>query len=266
MHHAALKAAGLEGEYKEYAIASEQLEGWLQSEAPKLDGFNVTMPHKEAVFEWISRHGKLGAPFPELIRNIGAVNTVKVEAERLVGFNTDGAGFLEPLEVSRLKGKKVLLLGAGGSAQAIAVYVAHAGQIGSLKIWNRHFKRAERLAEKVRSLAGSCEIAAIREIEEIRFSEVDLVIQTTPAGMKGEADLPLPYDQLHDGQIVYDIVYQPRETRLIREAAKRGCRTITGDKMLAGQAAESFKIWTGVDGMLPVMQEALDEHYSKSLS
>ena len=91
-----------------------------------------------------------------------------------------------------------------------------------------------------------------------------MLINATPVGMKGQENFPLDYSQLHSGQTVYDIVYEPRETKLIQEARKRGCWVITGDEMLAAQGAAAFEIWTGVPAakVLPAMRKALDEHFA----
>ena len=264
MHRAALKAAELEGAYDEIKVRPEELESWLKSEAPKYDGFNVTMPHKEAVYRWLKQNGGIPAS-PPWLDVIGAVNTVKTAEGRLTGANTDDSGFLKSLDVKRLKGKRVLLIGAGGAAQAIAVSLTWLGHVSALTIWNRHVERAAALADKVRGLQvpGNPSVKIVGG-QKISVADVDLIIQATPAGMKGQPDLRLDYEQLHKGQTVYDIVYEPRETTLIREARKRECRTVTGDQMLVGQAAAAFEIWTGVPAarVLAAMKKALDEHFA----
>ncbi|MDO8730642.1 MAG: shikimate dehydrogenase [Candidatus Omnitrophota bacterium] len=265
MHNAALKAAGLQGEYKEYKVKPEELERWLAEEAPELDGFNVTMPHKTAVWEHINKHGKFGPPFPELVRDIGAVNTVRVEEGRFFGYNTDGPGFMAPFGRSgSFKRKEVLLLGAGGAARAIAVYLASAEQVGSLSIWNRNPERAEELAARVNGLRLSCKAAVVKDIVKAPVERMALVINATPTGMNKHEESPLECGRLGPGQVVYDIVYDPRETRLIAGARKQGCRVIRGDEMLAGQGAVAFEIWTNIPSakVLPVMEKALDEHFT----
>lgn len=266
MHVAALKAAGLQGEYKEYKVKPEDLERWMETEAPKLDGFNVTMPHKTAVWEHINKHGKFGPPFPELARDIGAVNTVCSEKNgQLSGYNTDGPGFMAPFGRSgSLKRKGVLLLGAGGAARAIAVYLASAEQVGSLSIWNRNSERAEELAARVNGLRLSCKAAVVKDLVKAPVERMALVINATPTGMNKHEESPLECGRLGAGQVVYDIVYDPRETRLIAGARKQGCRVIRGDEMLAGQGAVAFEIWTKVPAakVLPAMEKALDEHFA----
>lgn len=263
MHQAALKAAGLEGTYEEIKVRSEELETWLTNEAPKYDGFNVTIPHKEAVYRWLKPMGGTSASAP-LIDLLGAVNTVKMTDGRLSGFNTDDSGFRGTLAAADLKGKRVLLIGAGGAAQAIGISLARLG-IFALTIWNRHADRAAALAEKIQGLQAPCSpFVKIVDGQQISVADVDLIVQATPAGMRGQPDLRLNYEQLRSGQTVYDIVYEPRETQLIQEARKHGCTAITGDEMLARQGAAAFEIWTGVPAgkVLPAMKKALDEYFS----
>ena len=265
MHEAALKAALLKGEYKEYKVPPEELGKWLEAEAPKLDGFNVTMPHKRAVWEYVAKHGEFGKPFPDLVRDIGAVNTVQVRDGRLFGYNTDGPGFLEPFrKPGAFRGKEVLLLGAGGAARAIAVYLAYAEQVSSLRIWNRNPEKAKQLVKLVRGLRSPCRAGAVKDFGDFPVEKMALIVNATPTGMNRHEEAPVECGRLRKGQVVYDIVYEPRETRLIHGARKQGCTVYTGDKMLAGQGAVAFEIWTGVPAAkaLPVMKKALDEHFA----
>lgn len=265
MHRAALKAAGLEGTYDEIKVKPEELGNWLQTEAPKLDGFNVTMPHKAAVWEHISKHGEFGQPFPDLVRDIGAVNTVQVRDGKLIGTNTDGPGFLAPFERSgAFRDKNVLLLGAGGAARAIAVYLVQSEQVGSLKIWNRNPEKARELAERTAKLRRSCRVEAVRDLRSVPVERMALIVNATPTGMNKHEESPVDCGLLLKGQVVYDIVYDPLETRLIHGARKQGCTVIRGDQMLAGQAAAAFEIWTDVPAakVLPAMRKALDAHFA----
>ena len=270
MHAAALKACGLEGEYKEYPVQPDDLWGWLEKVNDLgLSGFNVTMPYKKSVFAWVisSGGGRLGR-LESIDRVIGALNTIVIEDGRPVGYNTDGEGFLrtlvEPPRALDLTDKHALLLGAGGAAQAIAVTLALKGKLGKLTIWNRHPDKAESLAVIVKALVqvgrSKVKAAAVPDLRSKPIELFDLIINATPAGMKGHEEKLINTDRLKRGQIVYDLVYEPRETALAREARIRGCDVITGDEMLAGQGAAAFELWTGVKGMLPVMRKALDEH------
>ena len=274
MHTAALEAAGLQGEYREYPVAPESLWEWLSRVNDLgLDGFNVTMPYKKSVFSWVvgEGRGKLGR-LEEMSGVVGAINTVVVREQHPVGYNTDGESFLqvltEPTRSMDLSGWHVVLLGAGGAARTIAVALALKTHVEQLTIWNRHAEAATLLSVLLKALKQKSrtriEVRAEQNLEALPLKECQMLINATPAGMKGHEELPLDYGQLHAGQIVYDIVYEPRETRLIQEARKRGCMVITGEEMLAAQGAEAFEIWTGVpaEKVLPAMKKALDGHFA----
>lgn len=264
MHNAALKAAGLQGEYKEYPVKPEDLESWLETEAPKLDGFNVTMPHKEEVFRWIVLRGKID-PFAQLA---GAVNTVAVKQGAFSGYNSDGEGFWAPLKKHTallLVKWQVLLLGAGGAARAIAAVLSLRGAAREIAVWSRTFQSAERLVEETKKARGDMPASAVKDMGSIPVEKFDLIINATPSGMEGEGSVPMTVTNcLRRGQVVYDIVYEPKETGLILAARNAGCKVITGDEMLAAQGAAAFEIWTKVPAtkMLPAMKKALDEHFA----
>ncbi len=261
MHTVALQAAGLKGEYKEYKVKPEELENWLKTEAPKLDGFNVTMPHKEVVYRWIKEHGEIHNP--TVLDAIGAVNTVKVTGTKLIGYNTDGRGFFDSLPKNLdLKGGRVLLLGAGGAAQAVAVWLAIVVQVASLKIWNRNKDRAERLALKLESLATPCR-PSVSEIGTVDFSRIDLIVNATPLGMKAEGEVPQELlGHLAKRHVVFDLVYEPEETGLLRAGKQVGCSTIGGKEMLASQGVEAFEIWVeerfNPETLRSVMRKAIE--------
>jgi shikimate dehydrogenase len=261
MHTAALKAAGLEGEYKEYPVKSEDLEYWLETQAPKLDGFNVTMPHKEEVFRWIKKHGEV--VHSSNVDPIEAVNTVKVTNKKFFGYNTDGRGFYDSLPKNlNLKGGQVLLLGAGGAAQAVAVYLSEVAQIASLKIWNRHPERAEKLARKLEILRTPCQPLVFTKVELIDLKGINLIVNATSLGMNGEEEVPEKIlGQLNGKQVVFDLVYEPEETGLIKTAKKQGCPTIMGKEMLINQGIEAFEIWTNErfnpESLREVMRKAI---------
>ena len=271
IHSYALESAGLKGEYREYKVEPEKLRAWLEGEALTLDGFNVTMPHKTAVFDWI-RENRSRA---ELVGNtvlLESVNTVVVKNGRFSGHNTDGTGFLSAFRGagSELKGWRVVLLGSGGAAKAIAFSLLESG-VGQLTIWNRkeHLERAELLAERLNAIAkgflGVSDFAqAISDLERLPVSECQLLVNATPMGMKRHEQVPETImKRIHGVQTVYDIVYEPRETGLIQAARRAAAKAITGEVMLVGQGAESFKLWTGTQWMQPVMQQALNEHFAK---
>lgn len=284
MHNAVLRKLGLLeefGPYEAQPLSPEELERWMSIEAPQRRGFSVTMPHKEAVYRWMKKHQEI---FDETVDSIGAVNTVKVEPNRLVGFNTDRQGFFGPLREKKgpdcLKNKRALLLGAGGAARAITISLESYGA-AAVMVWNRDFNRAKQLVEelkkKLEAMGGSrCEISYHESLKNI-LSNVDLLVNATPVGMKDNDPSLIDPQALEPRHWVYDIVYWPRETKLIKAASQHSCEVIvTGDRMLAHQGAEAFRIW--FDELTPnlgsswdveivkVMQKALDEHFAKQTS
>jgi len=191
----------------------------------------VTAPHKQAVMEcldWIE----------PAAQEIGAVNTVVVENDRLRGYNTDAAGFINPL-LSRfvtLRDARIAIIGAGGAARA-AIWALQR-QKAIVKLFARDTMKAKPLAE----LFGiSCSSLA-----EASFDGYDLVINATPLGSGAHIDeSPVTREQLTGSRCVYDLIYNPVETRLMREAQEAGCETLGGLEMLVAQAERQFELWTG---------------------
>ncbi|MBI1953665.1 MAG: shikimate dehydrogenase [Candidatus Omnitrophica bacterium] len=269
MHTAALAAAGLAGEYKEHPVKPEALDRWLREEAPRLDGFNVTMPLKGAAYVWAQEKGRIEGAASSVAHAMRVINAVKMEEGIPVGFNTDGGGFLLPLRGMDLAGASVILLGAGGAARAILAVLAINTGVEKITIWNRSPANA---GAAMRDLAGLSEfidpklvLEANHDLPSLPVEECGLFINATPMGQEGKEDVPAALlKRLGRRQIVYDLVYEPRETALIRSARAQGCRTVTGDEMLAGQGAAAFEFWTGVPAarVLPAMKKALDGHFA----
>ncbi|MCD7717553.1 MAG: shikimate dehydrogenase [Lachnospiraceae bacterium] len=213
-------------------------------------GFNVTMPDKERVMEHLDE-------LSPAAKMIGAVNTVKNENGRLIGCNTDGEGYIRSLsDVGyEVTAGEMCLLGAGGAASSIAVQAALSG-VPVLHILNRKngrsYPNAVRLAEQINA-GTSCQ-ADVIDLNDaaavgscVRTST--LLTNATSVGMAPHTDaVPLPdLSCLHPGLTVSDIIYNPRRTLLLKEAAKHGCRTVNGLYMLLYQGAAAFRIWTGQD-------------------
>lgn len=195
-----------------------------------LRGVSVTYPLKTRILPHLD-------DVEDLAGRIGAVNTLMNEGGRLIGFNTDGRGALEALgEKVDLKGKKVLLLGAGGTARAIGFGLKEKG-IQAI-ISNRSLDKADELAK---DLGFICR--PLSSIDDLSF---DVVINATSVGMfPHDAESPLPNKFLKEGMVVMDIVYEPLKTKLLKEADERHCVTIDGLEMLAHQGAGQLEIWTG---------------------
>jgi shikimate dehydrogenase len=260
IHNAAFRAAGIDALYRAVRVPDVALGAAVAGlRAEGILGANVTIPHKQAVVE------HLDALAPEA-RAIGAVNTIVRGGDgTLTGHNTDAAGFLAPLDPSALAGTHVLVFGNGGAARAVVYALLTAARPASLTLAARHPERAEALAA---DLGGHQQGSALRVVALPEAGpavrEAALIVNTTPLGMEPEVDAtPWPdAGDFHEDQTVYDLVYAPRHTRLLRDAGARGARTIDGLAMLVGQAAEAFRLWTGRPMPLDAVRAALDQALS----
>ncbi len=253
-------------------MLSEVVWKWLEY-LPELglDGFNVTIPYKRSVFDWVigAGQGQLGRPEEVWI---GAVNTIEIRDGRPIGWNTDAAGFSDVFKRDNvrerlpsgfgLEKKKAVLLGAGGSARAVAFDLIWSNEIGELVVWNRHRERAEVMANDMRKLCQEGRTCSIRVVDRIGPSDMGdaaLLVNTVPIS----DSLCIDPDLVRAGMIVYDLVYTPPWTMLLRTARKRRAIVISGLEMLASQAALSFHMWLRDDSqgtqVRPLMIEALKE-------
>lgn len=260
---AALDYYRMDATYRAWEVAPADLPAFLEGlRSTDFLGINVTVPHKEAVMRHLDS-------VDEWAKLAGAVNTIQNAGGRLVGYNTDGLGFLRALRESGgfdPEGRRVLLLGAGGSARAVAYALAEAGA-GHLTIANRTLARAEVLADLVRDQGLEC--AAIQADPSAGplgtvCEDADLIVNCTTLGMlhgPEEGTSPLTGGLIPARAFVYDLVYNPPETPLLREAAAAGASGLGGLHMLVYQGAASFEIWTGknapVDRMLDAAKTAL---------
>jgi 3-dehydroquinate dehydratase/shikimate dehydrogenase len=238
MHNAAFRAARVDAVYLPFPAASAQ-DFHTFGHALGISGASVTIPLKVSLFEYVDE-------IYSIARRIGAINTVRVVDGRWVGGNTDAVGFLEPLQQRvSLNGLRAAILGAGGAARAVTVALASSGCTVRLHARNR--EQAE-------------EVAVLTPIEIGPWppepGSWDLLINTTPIGMYPHVDeTPVAKEHL-TGTHVYDLIYNPSTTRLLRDAAAMGCRTIGGLEMLVAQAREQFQWWTGTKPPAGVMREA----------
>jgi shikimate dehydrogenase len=251
MHNAALRALGLDGCYVARCVRHEELPAAVDElRRPPYLGANVTVPHKEAVARLVEMlDGEAAA--------IGAANTVVREGDRLRGYNTDARGLLSALEATLgvvPYGLRILLLGAGGAARAAAVALLSGGP-ASLTIYNRHAARAEALAAAMRERYGGRVRAAGPDAAREEAAEADLIVNATSAGLDGVC-VPLDRLQTRPGSSLYDMVYTPSPTPLMRLLAAQGANVANGLDMLVFQAAASFTLWTGRAAPLQVMREA----------
>ena len=238
MHNAAFRAARIDAVYLPLPAASAADFGAF-GRAIGIAGASVTIPFKVALFELVDE-------VYAVARRIGAINTIRVVDGRWIGGNTDASGFLEPLKKRvDLPGKRVAVLGAGGAARAVLVALGSGG--ASVRVHARNRGQA-------------AEVAVITSAETGGWpperGSWDILVNCTPIGMCPNVDeTPVPADRL-TGKYVYDLVYNPTMTRLLREAAQAGCQTIGGLEMLVAQAREQFEWWTGTKPAPGVMREA----------
>lgn len=258
MHNAAFAELGLDYAYVAFDVNPDDLKSAVDgAKSLNIKGFNVTIPHKIEVMQYLDE-------LDEVARLIGAVNTI--DFKNLKGYNTDGIGAVRAIEeVTSIKDKNVVVTGAGGASRAISFYLAKFGA-GSMTILNRNANKAKDLAGDVlkSDLIGDVGADSISEIDSY-LKDADILVDTTPLGMDPHVnDEPIAKsDAMHDGLVVFDAVYNPNETVLLKEAIKAGAKPVYGIKMLLYQGAESFKIWTGRDAPIDVMQDALNKHLGR---
>jgi len=256
MHNAGYKALGIDAVYERFRVEpshlGEAVEGLC---ALGFSGWNVTLPHKSTIIPF------LDTLTPEAIR-AGAVNTVKLQEGQLIGHNTDGDGFIRSMEgeINGFKGKKAVLLGAGGASRGIAVALAVKGM--QVHILNRTPEKATTLVELIHQsggMASSGEFAMGDWLEE-----VDLLVQTTSVGLRGEP-FPFSVQGIFDQALVVDIIFNPRETAFLRDAKEQGCRTLNGLEMLLYQGAYAWEFWLGGQAPVEGMRLALKEQLLKRM-
>lgn len=257
MHNAAFASQGLGWVYVPFRVAPEHLgEAVRAVRALNLAGLNVTIPHKVAVLEYLDE-------LDESARLIGAVNTIVNKGGRLIGYNTDGAGFLRSLRSdagTEPRGRSLLLVGAGGAARAIGVQLVLEGA-SRVDVANRTYEKAKDLAQHLTQGAGGKSRAyALDELTPQVLRGYDVIVHTTSWGMAPQADVPplISSDALSPDTLVCDIVYTPRETTLLRAAKAQGCRVLEGLGMLVHQAALAYELWTGQRAPVDVMYSVLE--------
>ncbi len=238
IHNDAFKQMDYNAHYHAFHIEPDELEDAVKGmKALGVSGFNVTIPHKEAIIPLLDE-------VDEAARRIGAVNTVVNRDGVLIGYNTDGKGYVEALkEVTMLKNKRVLIIGAGGAARAIFYTLAKEGNI-QIDLYNRTACKAVELIQEF-SLNHLAKGISSKEAVN-RMKDYDVVVQTTSVGMfPYTEESPFPLINIKEGAVFSDIIYNPIETRLLRDAKALGAVTQNGVSMFAYQAAFAFEHWTG---------------------
>jgi len=259
MQNAAFVSAGINAAYVAFPVDPARLETAVAGLcAAGIRGFNLTVPHKQKVLPLLDE-------ITPQAQAIGAVNTVRADQGRLLGTNTDGQGLLSSLEEDLAfdpRSRRVLILGAGGSARAIAFALLDAGA-GHLVIANRTPERAALLAEDCRQAHPERHVESCR-LEQLEGLAPDLLIQTTTVGMK-DGSAPVDLAGLQVREAVCDIIYSPPETPLLAQARRLGLRTANGMGMLLHQGAAAWTFWTGKPAPLEAMRTALRQAIQQAI-
>ncbi len=260
IHNAAFQKLGLN--YLYLAFRVEDLEGAIRGirALGNLRGFSVTIPHKVAVIPYLDE-------VETTARHIGSVNTIVVEGGKLKGYNTDASGALQALREGgvTLTGKRVVMLGSGGAARAIAFGLAAVPDLAGLTILGIDETELRGLVKDLRDKTSlTVQDGPIQE-DRLRRELADshLLLHCTPVGMHPKVDqTSVPAACLGSHLTVMDIVYNPQETRLLREAKTAGCRTIPGLEMFLNQAVAQFELWTKHQAPSDVMRAVLQSRFS----
>ena len=261
IQNAALQACGLEGDYFLFPIHPDDLQGLKdlldRVRSGELTGLNVTIPHKQNVIPFMDE-------LTSTANAIGAVNVIYLRDQKLIGDNTDAQGFLSDLkgflatEIRRHGDPRALVLGAGGSARAVVYALVQDGW--KVTIAARRIEQAHELAHSLSNQLAQTASFNSPMLQSL-ISDASLIVNTTPMGMTPNIDQsPLPGNTvLSKDTFIYDLVYNPRETKLVKDARLQGCHATTGLGMLIEQAALGFQLWTGHPAPRESMYAAVDQ-------
>lgn len=247
MHNAAFKALGVKATYELFPLKEEEVGDFLKdlkSKESPVFGLNVTIPYKEKVIPYLNSLN----PYA---KKVSAVNTIVIDDKRrLSGYNTDGPGFLAHLTELGFnpKDKRVALLGAGGAARAVlSVLCMIPDRPSTIKIYDVEGPKAVSLVEDLKKNFNLTGVETVDSIDDLNIELADLLVNATPVGMK-TTDLPLVSDELlHSDMFVYDLVYNPQETTLLKMAKQKGAKTANGLGMLFYQGVLAFQHWAAIE-------------------
>lgn len=253
MHNAAFSHLNINAKYELFEVKPEGLEGFLHSLGDRnISGLNVTVPHKEKVMPFLNN-------LSEQARLIGAVNTIKVSDNKLDGFNTDGEGFFKHLTQDlkfNPEGKIIAIIGAGGAAKAVCVYLSKQ-KPKAISIYDINKEKLSALAGHLKSNFKDANIKAVNSIEELDIGNCDLLVNATPIGMKETDPILVNEKFIHPDLLVYDLIYNPSQTKLLKLAEGKGAKISNGLGMLLYQGIAAFEIWTGQKAPVEIMRRAL---------
>lgn len=254
MHNAAFGSLGLDLVYLPFSVHPKNLKVAIISlSALGFLGINVTVPHKQTVMKYLDK-------ITSEAQLIGAVNTILVRNSKLIGYNTDGPGFVMSLGKYSLKGKTMFLLGAGGGGHAVAVQ----SMLSGLK---RIFI-ADKLGNRARALSrgipmGEAIAIAIGDAMREALQEADIIVNATPVGLNPEDPISIPARWIPKGKLVYDLIYNPTQTKLLKAVRARGCKTMNGLGMLLYQGVKAFEIWIGKNAPVEIMRRAINKEIGR---
>jgi shikimate dehydrogenase len=259
IHNAAFRKVGLNFVYLAWQVEAigEAIKG-LRA-LGNFRGASVTIPHKVAAIPFLDH-------VEQTAQRIGAINTIVAEKGELTGYNTDATGALRALKEGEveLTGKRIVVLGSGGAARAIAFALAVESGAEQLTLLGIDDRERRSLAQEIRSQAAlTLEDFHLDETTLRRvLPEAHVLIHCTPVGMSPKAGTTsVPAALLHAGLSVMDIVYNPLETRLLKDAKRAGCKTIPGLEMFLNQAVAQFELWTNQPAPVDVMRTVLESHF-----
>ncbi len=251
MHNAAFAALKIKANYKLFELKPEELKNFLNTLVKKnICGFNVTYPYKEVILDYLNSKSLA-------VKEIGAVNTVLVEKSgKLKGFNTDYLGFIWHLKELKVKPQKAAIIGAGGAAKAVCFALAKM-KVSELCIYDIDKFKSLGLFKRLNSDFARTRFDVVTRIEDLAITDKDLLVNATPIGMHSNDPCLVNEHWLHKGLFVYDLIYNPAETKLISLAKKYGLNCCNGLGMLLYQGVFAFQHFTGRKAPIKIMKEAL---------
>lgn len=261
IHNAAFMELGLDNIYVAFQVEDVKSALAGMRALDNFRGMSVTIPHKIEVMQYVDE-------IPDVDRYIGSINTVVKEDGKLIGFNTDGPGAMKAIVDAgvELAGKNVLMLGAGGAARAIAFTLTQKGNIARLVLLDINEEFLSRLAGDLKS--GTDALIVEDTLDPVKVKEhmvsADLIINCTPVGMHPNEDASLVDEDLfRPGQVVFDVVYNPLETKMLRQARAKGLKVIQGVEMFINQAILQFERFAGADAPEELMRNVVMEQLTK---
>ena len=253
MHNAAFSSLGIDAVYLCFEVKPEELKSAIAGiRGLGISGVNVTIPHKQAVIKYLDE-------ITEVARRIGAVNTIFRRGDKLIGTNTDAEGFIRDLRDTcrfSAKNKQCIVIGAGGGARAVCFGLADAGA-KTIFVKDKTVSKAKRLVSDLKKEYSAISFEVVKTDAQVKRMEFDLLVNATPVGMKPSDGAPIDLGLFSRLSLVYDLIYNPKMTPLLKKAKKMGISYANGLGMLVRQGAVSFKHWTKKNPPIDVMFKAV---------